>query len=380
MKYKILAGSLTAHPDTAATHLDNYIKNKKQIAKDFCEGLILHDQIYIPIQDYLTACGIVSILGEDNTISLLESDQIRFVRARHQLIFVKARHLPGAIGLMTAQEGHPSSSPHNKSITLGLNILENRKPLKNRKLLERLLAQQTDSVNINDYLKDIKKTAHSIFRRTPVAGKPMNDFLGELPDDKAQVRMLGPNPLDISNPIDVMIGLASIYYETNLLKEYNCSSSSSTVDLNNLSGLTASGTPSRSENLWSITELHKIPDLGEALLSDDSYCKKIIKITRSSKAAQFRQWFHDNKNLNTKEIQQEFVGLTDKEPWFKTSVGSYICWGTVIVAGLGCRDYGGYGLLAGVSISLANKLLGKAKGQSPKYFISNLSKITLHKK
>jgi len=374
MKYKILAGSLTAHPNTDGTHLDNYIKNKRQIAKDICEELILHGQIYIPIQDYLTACGLVSILGEDNTISLLESDQIRFLRARHQLTFLKARHLPGEIGLMTAQEGHPSSSPHNRSIALGLNVLENRIPLKSRKSLERLLAQQTDSVNINDYLKDIRKTAGSIFRRTSVASNPFNDFLGKLPDGKALVRMLGNSPLDINNPIHVMIGLANICYETHLLKRYNCSSSSSTVDLNNLSGLTAPWTPSRSENLWSITELNKIPDLGEALLSDDSYCKRIIKITRSSKAAEFREWFHDNKNLSTNEIQQEFVGLTDKEPWFKSSVGSTICWGTVIMAGLF------YGPLAGIPLSFANKLLGKVKGQSPKYFISSLCKITPHKK
>ena len=374
MKYKILAGSLTAHPNTAGTHLDNYVKNKHQIAKDICEALILHDQIYIPIQDYLTACGLVSILGENNTISLLESDQIRFVRARHQLIFVKSRHLPGEIGLMTAQEGHPSSSPHNRSIALGLDVLENIIPLKNRKSLERLLAQQTDSVNIDDYLKDIKKTARSIFRRTPVASKPMNDFLGELPDGRAQVNMLRVSPLDINNPIQVMIGLASIYYETNLLKKYNCSSNSSAVDWNNLSGLTAPGTSSSAENLWSITELYKIPDLGEVLLSDGSYCKKIIKITRSSDAAQFRQWFHDNENLSTKEIQQEFVALTDKEPWFKTPVGSYLCWGIPIMVGFVI------GPLAGIPLSLANKLLGKVKGQSPKYFISSLCKITPQKK
>lgn len=374
MKYKILAGSLTAHPNNHGTHLDNYIKNKQHIAKNICEGLILHDQIYIPIQDYFTACGLVSILGEDNTISLLESDQIRFLRSRHQLVFLKARHLPENMGLSSPQEPHPWSSPNDESIALGLNVLETRMLLKNRKSLERLLIQQTDSVNINDCLKDIRKNAFDTFRHTSVASKPFNDFLGELAAGDAQATSLGDSPLDINNPIKVVLGLATIYYETHLLKKYNCSSSSSTVDLNNLTGLTTPCTPSRSENLWSITELHKIPDLGEALLADDSHCQNIIKITRSSKASQFREWFHDNKYLSTKEIQQEFVGLADKEPWFKSSVGSTICWGTAVMAGVF------YGPLAGIPLGLANKLLGKVKGQSPKYFISGLREITTYKK
>jgi hypothetical protein len=141
MKYKILAGSLTAHPNNHGTHLDNYIKNKQKVAKNICEGLILHNQICIPIQDYFTACGLISILGENNTISLLESNQIRFLRSRHQLTFVKARHLPKDIVLVTVQDSHPRSSPNDESIACGLNELETRMVLKNRKLLEQLLIQ-----------------------------------------------------------------------------------------------------------------------------------------------------------------------------------------------------------------------------------------------
>ena len=34
MKYKILAGSLTAHPNNDGTHLNNYIKNKEERLKN----------------------------------------------------------------------------------------------------------------------------------------------------------------------------------------------------------------------------------------------------------------------------------------------------------------------------------------------------------
>lgn len=374
MKYKILAGSLTAHPNNYGTHLENYIRSKQLIAKNICEGLILHDQLYIPIQDYFTACGLVSILGEDNLIFLLESEQIRFLRSRQQLVFLKARHLKADMGLSSAGEHHPRSSPDDESIALGLNELETSFQLKNRKLLEKLLIQQTDSVNINDCLKDIRKNAFNTFRQTSLVSKPFNDFLGELAEGSVQATTLGDSTLDINNPIQVVVGLATIYYETYLLKKYNCSSSSSTVNLNNLTGLTTPNIPSNTENLWSITELHKIPDLGKVLLSDNSYCQSILKITHSSEASQFREWFHDNKELSSKEIQQAFVALTDKEPWFKSSVGSTICWGTAVAAGLT------FGPLAGIPLGFANKLLGKVKGQSPKYFISGLQKITIDKK
>jgi len=374
MKYKILAGSLTAHPNNDGTHLDNYLKNKQKIAKNICEGLALHDQICIPIQDYLTACGLISILGEKNTISLLEFDQIRFLRSRHQLTFLKARHLPKDIGLSSPIEPHPWSSPNDESIALALSELEKRIQIKNRKLLERLLLQQTDSIDIHDCLKEIKKNTFKTFRHTSVASKPINNFLGDTPTGHVQATTLGNDPLDVNNPIKVIIGLATVFYETHLLNKYNCSSSSSTVDFNNLIGLTTPlCIPSKSENLWAITELHKIPDLGEIILQDNDYCQKVIEITRSSNATQFREWFHNNKNLSAKEIQQEFVCLMDKEPWFKSSIGSVICWGTVTLAGAV------YGPLAGIPLGLANKLLGMVNGQSPKYFISELKKAVTHK-
>lgn len=265
MKYKILAGRLTAHPNNHGTHLDNYVADKYQIAKSVCEGLILHDQICIPIQDYLTACGLISILGENNVISLLESEQIKFLRSRHGIVLINSRNLPTDIALMTADEHHPRSSPNDESIASGFEVLEKSISLKNKNLLEKLLLRQTDSVDIHEGIKEIKKRTFKTFEFNPISRKPINDFLDELATGKAEVTTLGNDPIDINNPIKVTIGLANVHYETYLLNKYNCSSSSSTVNLNKLTGLTASsGISDKSENLWAITELHKIPDLGEA--------------------------------------------------------------------------------------------------------------------
>lgn len=372
MKYKILAGRLTAHPNNYGTHLDNYVTDKYQIAKSVCEGLILHDQICIPTQDYFTACGLIAILGENNVISLLESGQIKFLRSRHGIVVINSRNQPTEIALMTADEHHPRSSPNDESITSGIAELEKRISLKNKNLIEKLLLQQTDAIDINEGFDEIKKRTFKTFEHNPLSRKPINDFLGRFTTGNAEVTTLGDDPIDINNPIKITIGLANINYETYLLNKYNCSSSSSTVNLTNLTGLTNSHDISdKSENLWVITELNKIPDLGKIFLADNSVANQLIKITHSSPAVQFRAWFHDNSHLSSKEIQQEFVGLVDKEPWFKSTIGSVICWGTVSIASAH------FGPLAGVPLGLANKLLGKVKGQSPKYFIADLKKIAV---
>lgn len=370
MEYKVIAGSLTAHTNNDGTHFANYINKKQQIAKSLCEELILHDQINIPIQDYLTACGLFTILGESGFISLLESNQIRFLRYRGQIMFVKAKHRDGSLAISAPVEPHPWSSPDDVSIEFSLNFLESNFKIKNRRKLEALLLKQTDSVNIRHCLESIREDVHEAFNHTSISEKPFDDFLVGATDRSATVHILGDSPPDFSNPFSVMVNLANFTLEAHLKDTYGCINSSSPVYFNKLIGLT--NTPSNinaSKNLWSITELNEIPDLGEALLADDTICQQLIKITRSSKAAEFRAWFQNNNDLNDKEIQQAFVGLVDSEPWFKKTAGSYICWGTVALTGLT------FGPLAGIPLGLLNKLLGNVKGRSPKYFIDDLKKI-----
>ena len=156
MEYKVIAGSLTAHTNNDRTHLANYINKKQQIAKSLCEELILHDQINIPIQDYLTACGLFIILGESGFISLLESNQIRFLSYRGQIVFAKARHRDGSLAISAPVEPHPWSSPDDVSIGISFDFLESNFNIKNRRKLEALLLKQTDSVNINHCLESIR--------------------------------------------------------------------------------------------------------------------------------------------------------------------------------------------------------------------------------
>jgi hypothetical protein len=153
-------------------------------------------------------------------------------------------------------------------------------------------------------------------------------------------------------------------FETNLKEQFECQNVSPTAEFNRLIGLKEKA----SNKLWAITELYDIPDLGEVILSGGDQCKSLIRLSRSAKASEFREWFQSKSDTEIKELRREFIGLVDNEPWFKRTLGSYICWGTVVLTGIT------YGPLAGVPLSLLNKLLGKVKGRSPKYFIYELEK------
>ena len=173
----------------------------------------------------------------------------------------------------------------------------------------------------------------------------------------------------------MQLGLATLGYESHLLRKHSCCSSSTTVELNGLMGL-QSDTPNLApEGLWALTELHKIPDLGYSVLANQDTFSRIISLTRSPKAADFRGWMHENSDLSPKEIQQEFVCLTVNEPWYKQDVASWIIWGVINAIGV----IPGIGPLVGIPLSLLEKILGYRKGHSPKYFISELQALTMPK-
>ena len=82
MNAEVLAGDLSATFNLDGGHLHRFIERRVRIAQVVCEQLLLHDQILIPTQDYVAAAGLIRILGERNVISLLEANQLRFVRMR----------------------------------------------------------------------------------------------------------------------------------------------------------------------------------------------------------------------------------------------------------------------------------------------------------
>ena len=70
--YKTIASRLTANFQVDGSHLNRYLMRQSTVQKSLLEDLVLHDQILIPTPDFLTADGLILIIGEKGMIDLLE--------------------------------------------------------------------------------------------------------------------------------------------------------------------------------------------------------------------------------------------------------------------------------------------------------------------
>jgi len=138
--YKTVSSRLTAHFNTDGGHLQRYLQRKPQIAKSLCEDLILHDQVLIRTQDYLTACGLILTVGEKGFIDLLERDKLKFIRTRGVWGLLSGKG-PAEIGVAYANQQHPSVAPIEESVQAGLRVIEDRINDKNK--LQQVIVQNS---------------------------------------------------------------------------------------------------------------------------------------------------------------------------------------------------------------------------------------------
>lgn len=75
--FKTLSGRLSAVFNLDGGHLQRYLDRGDHIRKTLCEELILHNNLAIPTQDYLAACGLALLMGERPLITLLVREGYR---------------------------------------------------------------------------------------------------------------------------------------------------------------------------------------------------------------------------------------------------------------------------------------------------------------
>jgi hypothetical protein len=122
---KILAGSLSATFNIDGRHLERFGERRALVVRSLCDHLLLHDQILIPTQDYLTAAGLVRILGQQNVITLLEEERLHFVRLRGFFGYVRGSGPDGRLVATKDPTGKmPYSSAIDQSIDMGLETIK----------------------------------------------------------------------------------------------------------------------------------------------------------------------------------------------------------------------------------------------------------------
>jgi hypothetical protein len=370
---KVLAGDLSATFNLDGMHGQRYVARRAEVAQSLCEQLLLHDQVIIPTQDYLTASGLIALFGEKTVIALLESDQLRFIRLRGLFGYIRGKGSDG--GLATFRDPasqKPQDSSIEASISAGLDAFQ--LPLGERTKLEKLLAEKSHPMELAQVLGQVKDNAYADLRHTSL----WRDYytfqkpgLLKLPGmQKMQVRVLGPTTNALDNPVDALLALALTNIELYLSNQFGCASMSTGSPIGDCIELKLNHLkhdhPARSR-LWSFFDVANVPNLAAVTLADPIRFADLLRLTQSRNARVFREWFHQTATLSEKEVYARYVDLLHDVPWAQTAPVKALRF--AISTGIDMADPV-LGKVAGAVDSLLHDRL--LRGNSAKYFVEDL--------
>lgn len=373
--YKTISSRLTAQFNVDGGHLQRYLDNKQIITKSFCEDLILHDQILIPTQDYLTACGLILIIGEKGFIELLEREKLKFVRTRWGFGFISGKG-PAEIGIFgDPDKMRPMDSPIDQSVSAGLNVIEGN--LKDKKKLHECIVQNSYSIEWSAILDAIKQESIRDLKYTKTwnsryeSNNPNYILLPK--SQKVNVRVIGPKFDPQRNISDTLLALTQYNSDLFLANKFSCQDISPFYPMGDLLEIKNNriiNEIGHTENLWTLFEVNGVPDLSQFVLTQESNMSDLLKVATNKNATDFREWFHRNQELNEKEILREYLSVLKQVPTIQRfplkSLRFIITTVTGFVPVLG--------QIAGVFDSFIIERI--FKGRSPKFFIDDLTKAT----
>lgn len=370
---KVLAGDLSAIFNIDGLHGQRYLDRKPKIAQSVCEQLILHDQVIIPTNDYLTAAALIILLGESTVIELLEADRLRFIRLRGLFGYVRGEESDGTIStLHDPERRRPQDSSIEASIYAGLSTIQ--PSIKESEKLALLLANHSNEMELSQIVDAIRDHAYADFRHTHLwnsayAHKKPGMF--KLPGaGKNTVTMLGPTTDSSSKPIDALLALTLSNIELYLSKQFSCvsmSTGSPIGDCLDIKSRFSSKEHLGRKRLWSFLEVASVPNLAAVTLADQSKYSDVLKLTRSRNARVFREWFHQNAVLTDEEIRARYVDLLHEVPWAQTAPIKALRF--AITNMLNLKFPGADKITSTVDTFIIDKAL---KGNSAKYFVENL--------
>jgi hypothetical protein len=373
--HRTISSRLTALFNPDGGHLQRYMEKRSVITKSFCEDLILHDQILVPTQDYLTACGLILIIGEKGFIELLERDKLKFIRTRCGFGFMSGKG-PSEIGIFSDPNSQrPIDSPIEQSVADGLKVIESK--IKEKTKLHEIIVQNSFSVEWATILNAVKRESIQDLKYTKLWNAEYEsnnpDFIILPATNKIQVRVIGPGHDPKRNIADTLLALTRYNSDLYLAERYKCQDISPFYpvgDLLNIKENRLLKSSGYSDNLWNLLEINGVPDLSQIDLTCGSTLGDLLKISSNKNAKDFRDWFHANKELSEKEIFREYIGILNQVPWIQRLPSKAL---RFVVST-------GFGLIPGLghAVSLLDTFIIEKlfRGKSPKFFIDDLTKIT----
>ncbi len=373
--YRTISSRLTAHFNPDGRHLQRYLHRNSIITKSFCEDLILHDQILVPCPDYLTACGLILIIGEKGFIELIERDKLKFIRTRGGLGFISGEGPSEVIDFSDPDKTRPMDSPIEQSVNAALKVIEVK--LKEKKKLFRSIVQNSYSIERATIIKAVKQESIRDLKYTKTwkskyeSNNP--DCILLPPTEEIQIRVIGPGFNPKREISDALLALTQYNSDLYLAEKFECQDISplypvgDLLEIKNNRLIEATG---HSEKFWTLLEVNGVPDLSQFVLSHDSNMSNLLKVATNKNSMDFRDWFHKNQELNEKEILREYIGILHDVPSVQKLPSKSLRF--VITSVLGFVP--GLGQAANFFDSfIVDKLF---KGKSPKFFIDDLTKVS----
>jgi len=373
--HKTIASRLTAHFNPDGGHLHRYIERKAAIKNSLCEDLVLHDQIQVPTQDFLTACGLILIVGEHGLLELIEQRRLKFIRTRCVFGYVRGTGPEGGLGIFAdPNKQRPQDCSIEESVHAALKVIEAN--IKERKKLHKVIVQNSSPIDWSEILNAVRRESIEDLKQTTLWRSEYEsdkfDVLALPGMKQMQVRVIGPGHDPSINVVDTLLMLVRYNADLFLSKKYNCENVSPFFPVGDLLAIKSKRMgleTSISDKLWNFLEVIGIPDFGQIDLHAGKNFVNFLRITSSKTAKDFRGWFHSRNSLNEKELLREYLAVLNEVPWIQRLPVKALRFAVTTTSGLIP------GLGQAVSLFDTFVVDRLFRGKSPKFFVDDLTKF-----
>lgn len=371
--YKTVSSRLTAFFNVDGGHLARYLKRKPVIIKSLCEDLILHDQILIPTQDYLTACGLILIIGEKGFIELLERDKLKFIRTRGGMGLASGKGPSELANFYIQKKQHPSVSPIEQSAEAGLTVIESR--IKEKKKLHKLIVQNSIPIESSTILKAVKHESVQDLKCTnlwrPKYESNSPNCINLPKSNKITMQVIGTSDPG-KNIRNALLALAIYNSDLYLAERFKCQNTSPFYPVGDLLDIKENRllkSTGYSDKLWTLLEVNGVPDFSKIDFTQGSNLSDFLNVATNKNAKDFRNWFHTNQELSEKEILREYICALQRVPRIQRLPSKTLRF--VVTSGAGLIP----GLGQAISFFDTFVVDRLFRGKSPKFFIDDLTNV-----
>lgn len=366
-----------------------FLAKGRPILWNLLDAAVLYDRVYIPTNDFLCLPVLLGIFGEFAMAELLDEGVLGFARYKGNVGYLGNG---GGISLLqiASEDGTPKlfSAPNDVAIQTVLSALQ--MSFDQKSIAKKALLATIDVDVVTDEIrKQVSAEAHSLgqllprlatadINRLPGIGENQIRMFSDFPDtdmDDAIEDTLKLSQLVIDARVAATVGSTDIFTSQRLYEVLRLK-----IDQN----ISAhAGTAPPTETLKRIQEIEGIPNFAEVALRDPRTLLRLIRLSRSEDAKQFRQWFHENCREDATRAFQSYAELMKHVPAVSSPIGKRVRFAIDIGLGVVTTFLNpALGLGIGTAATIIGQLVVERvfRGQHPKFFIEDLGKLTKGKK